>query len=83
MDNIKELQDKFSKVKNWTRTSYKNVEQFSEALQLENEQDPTNKKIAINFYDGEWRIKTSSPHHQSSTQVWNASNEVTRSLSVY
>ena len=70
MDQMTELQEKYSKVKNWTRTEHKNVDKFYEALGLEHEQDSTNKKIAINCYEGEWMIKTSSQHYQHSTQVW-------------
>ena len=67
---MEELCDSYSTVKNWTRTSHQNVDKFYEALGLEQEEeDDTNKRLAINFYAGQWMIKTSSPHHTESTQV--------------
>ena len=59
MDNLCES---YTTVKNWTRTSHKNIAKFYEALELEQEEDGTNKKLAINFYAGQWYVKTSSPH---------------------
>ena len=66
MENLYEC---YSTVKNWTRTSHKNVDKFYEALGLEQEEDDTNKKLAINFFAGQWTIRTSSPHDYHSTQV--------------
>ena len=69
---MEDLCESYSTVKNWTRTSHQNVAKFYEALGLEQEEqeeDDTNKKLAINFYAGQWMIKTSSPNHQDSTQV--------------
>ena len=67
---MEDLCESYSTVKNWTRTSKcENVAKFYKALGLEQEEDDTNKRLAINFYAGEWRIKTSSPNHLDSTQV--------------
>ena len=69
---MEDLCESYSTVKNWTRTSHQNVAKFYEALGLEQEEqeeDDTNKKLAINFYAGQWMIKTSSPNNQDSTQV--------------
>ena len=51
MENLYEC---YSTVKNWTRTSHKNVDKFYEALGVEQEEDDTNKKLAINFFAGQW-----------------------------
>ena len=69
MEKMVELEEKYSKMKNWTRTSHENVDKFYEALGLEREEDSSNKKIAINCYQGEWTINTSSPNYLHSTQV--------------
>ena len=69
MEKMAELEKKYFKAKNWTRTSQKNVDKFYEALGLEREEDSSNKKIAINCYEGEWMISTSSPNFLHSTQV--------------
>ena len=66
MENLYEC---YSTVKNWTRTSHENVDKFYEALGVEQEEDDTNKKLAINFFAGQWTIRTSSPHDYHSTQV--------------
>ena len=66
---MENLCESYATVKNWTRTSHKNVNKFYEALGLEQEEDDTNKKLAINFYAGQWYIKTNSPHSHHSTQV--------------
>ena len=73
---MEDLCESYSTVKNWTRTSQcENVGKFYEALGLEEEEDDkTNRRLAINFYAGEWRIQTSSPHHHDSTQVKQSHN---------
>ena len=75
---MENLDDCYSTVKNWTRTSHKNVDKFYEALGLEQEEDDTNKKLAINFFAGQWIIRTSSPHDYHSTQVKQTSRNTSR-----